>query len=107
VIAASARVHARSAFWLLAPEPPERRLTIEAALERLDGLRDRLVNKLDRMDTDADLEPFLGASEGLDQSHWSQGPADLEAESDFEPDDHHCCPWPDEGDQTRLGIWAS
>lgn len=58
---------------------------IEAALERLDSLRDRLINKLDAMDTDADLEPFLGASEGWDQSHWSQGSrADLEVECEDE-----------------------
>lgn len=54
----------------------ERRAYIEAALERLADLRDRLVAKLDAMDADADLEPSLSALDGWDQRHRSDGPTD-------------------------------
>jgi hypothetical protein len=56
------RVHASVGFWMLAPEPPERRLIIEAALARLDGLRDRLIGKLYAKDAETDLGEQMRAT---------------------------------------------
>jgi hypothetical protein len=81
---AQARTTAREAIWIVGA-PRERRLMIEPALERLDGLRDRLIDRLDAMDGDTDLEPSLGATDWRDQRVWFSGcPDDREGESDFE-----------------------
>ena len=99
---AQPRMTAAKAFWIVSRRR-ERRLAIEAALERLDGLRDRLIGRLDQLDGDPDLESWLGASDAVDQRHWARcSRDDREAESDFEPEDFHACNWPDVGDQTRL-----
>ncbi len=98
------RVTAREAFWMVAPAPAERVIVIEAALERLDDLRDRLIAKLDGMSADPDLKPSLGFPESaIDQSAWGHGDRfDLELESDFEPDDVLQFAWPNAGDQPRI-----
>lgn len=110
----------------------ERRMVIEAALERLADLRDIYVAQLDALDTDPDFEPALScheswdqrrwcegsdddreeepgesnlsATEAIDQRAWSMGGAhELEWEHDGrEPDCSEACPWPDEGDQSRF-----
>ena len=51
----------------------DRRACIEGMLERLADLRDRLVAKLDALDADSDLEPFLAAFERWDQRRWTAG----------------------------------
>jgi hypothetical protein len=71
----------------------ERRAHIEAMLERLENLRERLVAKLDAMDGDPDLEPWLGRPECACQMLYAQGGTDdredasedLEENGDREP----------------------
>ncbi|MGI9170028.1 MAG: hypothetical protein ACR2FH_07635 [Caulobacteraceae bacterium] len=63
-----------------------RRMHIEAMLERLADLRDSLVAKLDALDADPDLEPFLSAFDYPHQGHWSKGAGDdRELDDDREP----------------------
>lgn len=115
------RVTAREAFWIVGA-PRERRLMIEAALERLDGLRERLIDRLDALDGDPDLEPSLGATEAMNhdvawsifdpgdfenQSEDEGFDSDSEPDSDAEPDGGDWCNWQDEGDQTVLASLRS
>ncbi len=63
-----------------------RRLFIEGMLERLADLRDSLVAKLDALDADPDMEPFLSAFERWDQRRWTAGvDDDRECGDDLEP----------------------
>jgi len=87
-----------------------RRQRIEDALERLEDLRGRLIARLDAMDGDPDLEPFLSATDLIDQRLWSLGGATdkedehdgCEPDVDDEIDDHYGGGWPDEGDQSKF-----
>ena len=64
----------------------DRRACIEGMLERLADLRDSLVAKLDALDADPDLEPFLGAFARWDQRQWCEGADDdRECGDDLEP----------------------
>jgi hypothetical protein len=70
--------------WRGALKPRRRR--IEEALERLEDLRERLIAKLDALDGDPDLEPWLSASDGMNQRFWATlGADDREVGDDDEP----------------------
>ena len=62
-----------------------RRRRIADALERLEDLRLSLIAKLDAMDGDPDLEPFLSASDGIDQRWWAALAADDREDEELEP----------------------
>ncbi len=61
-----------------------RRECIEEMLERLADLRDSLVAKLDALDADPDLEPFLSASEWWNQRQWGSIVTDDREDDDFD-----------------------
>ena len=99
-----------------------RRQCIEDMLERLADLRDSLVAKLDALDADPDLEPFLSAYDYRDQRQWARmDEDDLEDETDHEPylsatnaldqrawsiGDPSDLEWEHRGDEPSLG-WAN
>ncbi len=63
-----------------------RRECIEDMLDRLEDLRQRLISRLDALDADPDLEPFLSAFERWDQRRWTAGvDDDRECGDDLEP----------------------
>ena len=64
----------------------ERRIYIEAMIERVGDLWQRLIAKLDALDADPDLEPFLSAWEAWDQRRrYVGGSDDRECGDDDEP----------------------